>query len=293
MRVQDAARIFNSGEISRLARGDLSFVNRVAEDFLLIDPKNISISDIFEKTYLEVEKLYRFEYVYKNTIVNKILLGRHSLNTATMLTEFRVDKNIADCVVVNGISTCYEIKTEFDSLIRLQEQLDSYQKTFDRVYVVIDEKHTNNVSSEVTDSVGIISFTKKNTLSVVKKADDISPDLFSIDIAMNSMRSGEYKLLAEKLSGNIPDVGNIYMFDACREIIHRYDPLDVKIQYREIIKNSRKNNRSLLDNLPRSLKNVGISYSLSVALQKKLLNLLQDGYERNSYVLSRSQRETK
>ncbi|PKG80047.1 hypothetical protein CXF80_18020 [Shewanella sp. Actino-trap-3] len=91
----------------------------------MVEPSTISIVDVL-KTYATLDKHYRYEYFYKNTIANNRLLGRHSLRTAAMITEFRVGRNIADCVIFNGSSTCYEIKTEFDSLSRLDAQLDSY-----------------------------------------------------------------------------------------------------------------------------------------------------------------------
>lgn len=33
---------------------------------------------------------YRHEYIYKAALTHKILLGKHSLHTASMITEFRV-----------------------------------------------------------------------------------------------------------------------------------------------------------------------------------------------------------
>ena len=113
MRVKDAARIFSSNYLIRLASGDFSLLNHVARDLLNIEPANLSVVDVFEQTYKQLSKCYRHEYYFKNTIANKRLLGSHSLNTATMLSEFRVGRNIADCVILNGQSTCYEIKTEF------------------------------------------------------------------------------------------------------------------------------------------------------------------------------------
>ena len=41
-------------------------------------------------TVIYLGRNYRNEYVAKNTIINNILLGRHSVNTATMLNELKV-----------------------------------------------------------------------------------------------------------------------------------------------------------------------------------------------------------
>lgn len=51
--------------------GDTQMVNRVA----------------IQNVYEAIRKSHRNEYYYKNTLLNKLLLGRHSLNTITALTE--------------------------------------------------------------------------------------------------------------------------------------------------------------------------------------------------------------
>ncbi len=55
-------------------------------------------------------KVYRNEYFYKNTILNKLLLGRHSINTTTALSEMPIGKSIADFILLNGKGVVDEIK---------------------------------------------------------------------------------------------------------------------------------------------------------------------------------------
>lgn len=275
MRVKDAARIFNSNHITKLAKGDFTLIHKVSKELLKVDiDDDISLCAVFDRVYSLISKHYRYEYFFKNTIANKLLLGKHSLNTATLLSEFRVGKNIADCVLINGVSTCYEIKTEYDSLARLDEQLNAYCQLFDRVYVIIDERFINDILSKTPKHVGIIKLTKKNTLSTIREAEDLTSRDISIDFIMNSLRSNEYIELTNRLSGFTPDVGNIHMHSACKKLIEQA-PLDlVRDQYRNILKYSRKNNSFLLNSLPKSLVNVGISYSLPIGLQRNLLSIL-------------------
>lgn len=56
------------------------------------------------------------------------------------MSEFWVDMSKADSVVLNGTSTVYEIKTEFDNLSRLPQQLTDYSKVFDHINVVTHER---------------------------------------------------------------------------------------------------------------------------------------------------------
>ena len=271
MRVKDAAKIFSSSYLSRLATGDFSLVNRVASELLSINPLQYSIVDIYERTYKELSKHYRHEYYYKNTIANKRLLGRHNLNTATMLSEFRVGNNIADCVILNGHSTCYEIKTEFDSLSRLTDQLNSYLRLFDKVNVVSDEKFIEAIANIIPKEVGIICLKKNNTLSTIREPEVITTPICPT-LVMNSLRATEYKELVKILSGEVPNVGNIKMYSACQEIILQATPSILRDEYRKILKVSRKNNKKLIENLPKSLINAGISYKLPVKLQNNLIS---------------------
>lgn len=66
------------------------------------------ICEIYNKLKLE----YRNEYFYKNTLLNKLLLGIHSINTTTALTELPIGNSKADFVMINGKAVVYEIKTE-------------------------------------------------------------------------------------------------------------------------------------------------------------------------------------
>ena len=42
---------------------------------------------VISKAYEQLSKDYRNEYFYKNTLLNKILLGRHSMKTSAALRE--------------------------------------------------------------------------------------------------------------------------------------------------------------------------------------------------------------
>jgi len=62
----------------------------------------------------------------------------------------------ADLVILKGDSHCIEIKTNRDSLARLDDQLAAYSSVFDRVSVVCGAKHANAVLSRVQPHVGVI-----------------------------------------------------------------------------------------------------------------------------------------
>lgn len=50
--------------------------------------------------YKFMKKEYRNQYYYKNTILNRLLLGVHSINTTTALTEIPISTSKADFVLI-------------------------------------------------------------------------------------------------------------------------------------------------------------------------------------------------
>lgn len=85
---------------------------------ILDDPQShLSNLEIFDLIYKFMAKKHRNEYFYKNVLLNKILLGRHSLTASTAIRELPVAGNILDFLIINGIGQVYEIKTELDNLI--------------------------------------------------------------------------------------------------------------------------------------------------------------------------------
>lgn len=129
-----------------------------------------TVGDFYKYMYNALMLNYRNEYVYKNLIINKILLGRHNLNTTTALSEFRIGKSIADLVLLNGTSKVYEIKTELDTQYRLEKQLYDYKKVFEQIYIVTHISLADKFSKLTDDRIGVLALTETKTLSVFREA---------------------------------------------------------------------------------------------------------------------------
>ena len=122
----------------------------------LKNENDCSNGEIISKIYKYMSRNYRNEYFYQNTMLNKLLLGRHSLNTTTALTQIPIGKSKADFVMINGKAVVYEIKTELDSFERLDNQLNDYFKAFDHVCVVTCESNYEKLNKILEGrSVGI------------------------------------------------------------------------------------------------------------------------------------------
>lgn len=62
----------------------------------------------------------------------------------------------ADMAVINGELKGFEIKSQFDTLVRLPGQVDLYGRVFDSMSIVVDERHLEKVESLIPDWWGVV-----------------------------------------------------------------------------------------------------------------------------------------
>lgn len=130
------------------------------------DYENKDNGALISEVYRFMSKSYRNEYFYQNTLLNKLLLGKHSINTTTALTQIPISKSKADFILINGKAVVYEIKTELDTFERLDTQLRDYFKAFNHVCVVTSDSQYDRAASLLQNTpVGIYALTPQNTIS--------------------------------------------------------------------------------------------------------------------------------
>lgn len=130
------------------------------------DYENKDNGALISEVYRFMSKSYRNEYFYQNTLLNKLLLGKHSINTTTALTQIPISKSKADFILINGKAVVYEIKTELDTFERLDTQLRDYFKAFNHVCVVTSDSQYDRAASLLQNTpVGIYALTPQNTMS--------------------------------------------------------------------------------------------------------------------------------
>ena len=192
----------------------------------LLNKEMISASNngsVIKTLYTLIEKYYRNEYFYKNTILNKILLGRHSINTTVALNEVPIEKSIADFILINGKATVYEIKSEIDNVNRLGNQLENYYKAFTTVYVVTHQKNEQKVLDEIqNENVGIIILNNRNQLSIRKQAKPDSSKL-SNETILKVLRKQEYENILLKFFHDLPSVNTIMYYRECLKWVNSID----------------------------------------------------------------------
>jgi hypothetical protein len=232
--------------------------------------KNIDLSttigNFFDSIFHFLLKNYRNEYVYKNIIANKILLGRHSLKTSQVLTEFRIGRNKADIIILNGTSTVYEIKSEFDSFKRLNEQISSYTKAFEYVNVITSPSHIKKALNHLSENIGVLSFTERNTISTVRTPKSNIKHI-ELPLLFESLRKEEYLQIIKSYYGHIPKVPNTKIYNECK-MLYCNIPFDKAIKLTiEVLKKRNYSDFLIqhINNIPHSL----IAYVLSIGKNDK------------------------
>ena len=236
-----------------------------------------------QKTYFEylsylyyhfMMRYYRCEYVYKNEVINKILLRHFTHPDTISFSEFRVDQSIADLVMFNGISRAYEIKTDYDSDKRLIHQLTDYNKLFDKCYLVTSSDGCKKYAKELPGNVGIITFEYKgNTLvhHIIREAE--RNDIIDIPTLMRSVRAEEYKRIVKDLYGTLPVVSEFDMFEECEKLLTKADNKKVRASFMRVIK-QRKTNTQSLKQFDQCFRQLGVATNMTIDEYQSFINNL-------------------
>jgi len=270
--------LFTSNVLNELFHNQYSnHLVKVFNEFNMLDKiyQNLTLKDFFENSYKQLLKSYRNEYVFKNAIAQKILIGRHSINSSSLFTELRVETSKADVVIFNGTSHVYEIKTDLDNLERLEKQIEDYKKVFEFVNVVSVESKVDEIKSLLDDSVGIIILTEQYTLKTIRKAKSGLKSL-NKEALFNLLRKNEYLSIIQKNYGDTPDVPNTKIYEDCKKLFIK---LSIEIIHKEILVTlkNRKNHKNIVKTIkkfPTSLKIAVLEADLTVTEQEDFLNLL-------------------
>ena len=242
-----------------------------------VDPAT-TLGEFFDWVYNLLFKNYRNEYIYKNVIANKILLGKHSLNTSQMLTEFRVGRSKADVVLLNGASTVYEIKSQYDSFARLEKQMRAYFEIFDYINVITSSSQVKKLDSILPNKAGILVLTNRNTISTIREPksnkENINPD-----ILFDSLRKAEYMRIIKEYYGTVPDVPNTQIYRECKKLFCEIQLVYAHNLTIKILKERTNSKRlkNFIDKAPSSIS----AYAMSICNEKNKMQKLLNRFDNN------------
>jgi hypothetical protein len=278
------SRLFSSSVVQEMAkRGRSPLFARLASQSrlpILLSP-SACVSALFDAAFVLLKREgYRHEYIYKAALAHKILLGIHSLQTASMLNEFRVGGCKADVAILNGTATVYEIKSERDSLNRLERQVAAYATVFAKVYVIAAEGHVQAIARAVPDFVGIMQLNRRHRISTLREAID-QPERTSPSAIFDSIRTVEARMILSSLGVMIPDMPNTLLHSVLREQFVKLDPAQTHAEMVKVLKRTRNllPLSTLVSQLPRSLQTAALSVPLRKADHERLVTAVNSSLE--------------
>ena len=186
-----------------------------------IKSENMTIGGVISEIYHFMDCQYRNEYFYKNTILNQLLIKKHDLYNTAALTELPIGDSKADFIMINGRGVVYEIKTDLDNLIRLENQIKDYYKLFSYVYVVVGNKQLSHVKEFLKDQkVGIYELTENGKLICRKKA-FCNKENLSYRAMFQVLRKAEFESIVLKHFHKLPEVNSFQYYRECQKWLEK------------------------------------------------------------------------
>ena len=284
IRLAAFSRLFSSTVFREMATAGRSplFARLASEAFTKHQQASVvSVRDAFELALRSLQTgVNRDEYVYKAAVTQRILLGRHTLRSACMLNEFRVGQCKADLVILNGSATVYEIKSERDSLSRLERQLQTYQTVFPRRYVIAGENHVAAVLASTPVDVGVLQLSSRHSISTVREARE-RLDLVQPAAVFDAIRTDDAVSLLKNLHVEVPDVPNTKMRSELRVLFSSIEPQEFYPDFLNVLKRSRNLSTlgELIAELPASLHAAALTVRVKRASHENVVAAVNSGFD--------------
>ena len=243
--------------------GDFSRLDAIHAKYDSKRKKEKTYISYLKYLYRQISVNYRCEYVYKNELINQMLIDMYAHPETVIFNEFRMQKSIVDLVMFNGHSRAFEIKTEYDTTRRLSGQLVDYTRVFQQCYVVIPKHMQETYEREIPPYIGIILLIDNNGCLTLKEARPaVENKNIDAGMMMKCLRTKEYENIVIEEFGKLPDVPYYEMYKACEEKLFDIPPDKVHRYFLNEIE-KRKNNMCLLKKAPRELRQMYLQLGLS------------------------------
>ena len=239
----------------------------------VLSDKNISLPTTYKSVitdlYQKLQDTHRNEYFYKNELLNSLLIQNRKISSCSALTELPVAKSKTDMIFVdeNDVGIVYEIKTELDTLNRLESQIQDYYKAFPYIYVVTSSNHLHQLEQVLEGTnVGIIELTNDNKF-VYRKEVAYNASSLSHDVLFRILRKKEFESIVLKYFKELPEVSDFVYYGTCLELLKN---LDIVLFQKEVMSCLRK--RNLVRNAESFTNNVPYELSFYGYFSKKYRN---------------------
>lgn len=258
---------------------DVSILSSIVKRYEISYNDETKNESVISEIYQYLGNSYRNEYFYKNTLLNKLIISAHRLNTTTALTEVPVAKSKADFIMINGKAVVYEIKTELDTFERLESQIADYYKAFDHVCVVTSVSQSKELMEKFVDTpVGIYVLTEKNTIKHLKEPEKFDEQLDKEQI-FKILNKPEYENIVRQINKSLPSVTPVNYYRECKKIACE---LPIEKLYELFLKELKKRNKIDIvdfDTIPYALRFLVYFSKFNKTQIKSLNEYLNKSYE--------------
>jgi len=273
--LRDYSSLFSRNEVLSWFKMDFTSLNckieRYDENWL----KSIKTTylDYLKYVYSVLAMNYQNEYIFKNEFLNEWLISELGKDNSKIFSEFRVGNSVADLAMFNGYSKIFEIKTEFDSDIRLPLQLESYKKAFNQIYLIIPEAKLSNYK-KYDETVGLITFNSKsdNSFTIDRNA-SINFEIDPLTI-MSILHTNEYKSIVKKYFGHLPKMTSFSQFKTCSALIFEIPKNELNKLFISEIK-KRGINEALSSRYYREFNQLFLALKMNRTEKSKMIDLLK------------------
>ena len=165
--------------------------------------------------YELLNNYYKNEFYVKEAFTNKYLKN-HSV-----IYEYPIENSRADIVEINDSLRCYEIKTKYDNLDRLEKQISDYSKVFEYISIVCSIEKYEDINKIVPNYCGIITYRNRrnNRFSEIRKP--LKTNIYKIENVLKTFNKKE--LYQHFNTNNIDDIvrenGEKELLNICKNII--------------------------------------------------------------------------
>lgn len=260
-------RLFTQNIFSNLLiqQGDPTYYSVVQR--YVNNPEDKNNGELISEIYSFMSKTYRNEYFYQNTLLNRLLLGKHSPNTTTALKQIPIGKSKADFILINGKAVVYEIKTELDSFERLGSQLKDYYTGFNHVCVVTSLSQYEKALELLKNTpVGIYALTAKNKLSAKFKKEPVTCNEYLLHTSLfKILHKKEYEKIILEYFRQLPSVSQVFYYNECLRLFEEIPIFDA---YTMTLNELKKRNRIVIKNfqeVPYELKSLAYFFGMKKA----------------------------
>jgi hypothetical protein len=279
-------RVFTRGVIGGLiSEGHNDVFDYVVQRYIN-DPESKTHGQILSEIYAHLSKEKRNEYYYMNTLLNKLLVGIHSVNTTTALSKIHIGQSIADFIMINGEGNIYalEVKSELDNFERLYDQIRNYYKAFSKVSVLTSTNELDRLEKklksfgDIGDAVGIYVLSEKDTIFNRNRGREpqLCDEFLEHDCIFKLLRKREYESILLSQFGELPKVAPVFFFRSSLDLF-RQMPIQTAqgLAFKELKKRN-KITKTAFEGIPSPLKSVvyfsGLSKKMSELEELLLTN---------------------